>query len=573
MNEYKFSSKFDCSFAHIGKTPDGLSIASTFNLDSLKPLLPSEVSVQDNPDMMFFVANSALINIANKNSDAVGAGDAVKIHSLSKYKFMNLEHKRNQGACGVIINSGFSKIGSNEIIRPEDAAQIKTPFNWSVAGAVWEVLNPGLVQYILACSAQDSKEAISLSWELLFSDYNLMLGSDNLSEAEIIDNSNETKFKELDKLLKSNGGEGKTKDNIPVYRLIVGDMLPGGFAFTSTPAANIRGVLPITESDIIQPESIESIVVSATQDKTNSIDSIIDIVNVEEKEVSVAKIEEKQISIPKIERNSNNSEKNIKNIPTQEKNSVNNITENKISNKTKKNIYMKFKSKNDITADKFTSLASDQAAFVAEQINEFCDKFAADLDAKKLEVETAKANEKELKASIETANKLVADIQAKLDASELARASEKEKNDLSLRLNDLNTRFELSDKGSKAIAKQIKGLDDSKYSEWLDFAESTFAAKKAKKVKDAADDKDDDDSDDDMDDSKADYDDAEAAKKAKAKKAAKDKDAKASEDDFDFESVEAKKNQKILNGTSKDRNLTKDFAEAFAGLDKEFGLE
>ena len=57
--------------------------------------------------------------------------------------------------------------------------------------------------------------------------------------------------------------------------------------------------------------------------------------------------------------------------------------------------------------------AADQAAFVAEQINEFCDKYAADLDAKKLGIETAKANEKELKASIEKANKLVEEIQEK----------------------------------------------------------------------------------------------------------------------------------------------------------------
>lgn len=562
FDKYKYKTRFECSATIISAEESNVSLASS--LDPLLSIFPKDINIKDNPDLLYFVANGAVANLANKNADVVNGADVVRIAPLLDRKYLTIEHQRNKGAVGSIVSSGFSKYGTNEIISAEEAALLKTPFNWAVIGLVWETLNPGLVNYLLECGQEGTKNsfAASLSWELFFSDYQLLVGSSDISEGQIV--SDPEQVSKLEKYLKSNGGDGIIKETKePIYRLIVGDMLPGGFSITNSPAASVRGILPITaDNEVVSPIAAESI----------NLNNNINNINVVAEEI----IQENIISVAKIEENKNNLQKNKKNISIEEKNSVNNITKDTDLKKQKKNIYMKFKSKNDITADKFTALASDQAAFVAEQINEFCDKFAADLDAKKLEIETAKANEKELKASVEKANKLVADMQAKLDASELARASEKEKNDLSLRLNDLNTRFELSDKGSQAIAKQIKGLDEDKYSEWLEFAESTFAAKKAdpkkaKKVKDAADDKDDSDDDDDMDDSKADYDDAEAAKKAKAKKAAKD--AKASEDDFDFESVEAKKGQKVLNNTSKDRNLAKDFADAFASCGKELGFE
>jgi len=559
--KFKYKSLFESTAQVVSPNNIEKNLAEA-SLDSLKPILPSDINIKDNPDLLYIVANGAVANLANKNSDVVLGSDVVKIAPLATNKYITIEHKRNNGAVGAILGSGFSKYGSNEIISSLEAQNLNTPFNWVVSGFIWEVLNPGLVNYLIECSEATSKNAFaaSLSWELFFTDYQLLVGSTDISQGEII--SDPIRISKLSQYLKSNGGDGTIKETKePIYRLIVGDMLPGGFSITNSPAASVKGILPILDNEPTDAEELvvlqenqsseqsnvrETIVIAPQTNKTDEITNVID----QQNNISVANIEEK----------SNKLEKIIEKSTISEKKCVNNNTDLNNQNNKKRNIYMvKFKNIKDITASKFEScgLASDQAALVADELNEFMDKFAQDLDKKNQEVVAKEDEIKNIKASLDKATKSVEEIQSKLEASEQARAAEKEKNDLTVRLNDLNTRFELSEKGVQAIAKQIKGLDEAKYTEWLEFAESTFAAKK-------------DDDNDAASEDDSDEDDAMDAKNKK-KKAAKASE-NTEDEDFDFNSIIAKKNQKVINTSAKERNLQEEINDAFKGWEKELSL-
>ena len=82
---------------------------------------------------------------------------------------------------------------------------------------------------------------ISASWEIGFNDFYIAVGSNDLSEAEIVTDKN--KIKDLQKYLRAYDGEGKMDDGTIVNRLVVGDIYPLGIGFTSNPAAEVEGVI------------------------------------------------------------------------------------------------------------------------------------------------------------------------------------------------------------------------------------------------------------------------------------------------------------------------------------------
>lgn len=554
LDKFKYRTTFTSLASIVAPVEANISIASS--LDSLRGIFPKEIDINNSPDLLGFVANGAVAGLANKNADLISPDDTIKIAPLSLYRYISVEHQRNNGGQGVIIGHGYSKFGSNEIISVEEAKDLSI-FNWAVSGLIWETLSPGLVRYLIECSTPGTKNycAASLSWELFFSDYKLLVGSKNLAEGEIVDSTQELKFLELQKYLKANGGTGKidsTGENI--YRLIVGEMLPGGFSITNSPAAEVCGILPITEDTPIEN---------------------LDNINARE----LIRISANNIEIDSnLKENNEKIKKSVNNDNTENKKSVNNNTD--LKNKPK-NKYMKFKSIKEITAEKLTSLASNDAGVIADALNEFFDKYAEDLDSKTAGLSLKEKEAKDAKAALDTAQKKIDDFEKQLQASEAARVEEKTKNDLTIRLNDLVSRFELNEKGIKAIAKQIKGLDDENYNEWLEFAEATFAVKASDEDDSDEDDEDDDDENDDdgkgMGGSKykkGGNEDEKAENVKKAKKAAKDKAKASDEEDFDFESIIAKAQKGVANTHTRGaRNLKTEIDEAFKDWDKELGLK
>ena len=230
---------------------DGLSVSSwkdteesRASLQNLSPLLPSDqLNLGRNVDLLAVAANCANPNLVNKNDDVIDAATAVSIIDLLKHKPLNLEHQQKK-IVGHILTSGFSKMGTSELISKEDALDMDEPFNMCFGGVIYRKAYPELGKLLEAGADPESKfyNAISTSWEISFNDYHIVLGSKNLKEAEII--SDPKKVAELRKYLRKYGGKGKLNDGTPIYRKVVGaNLLPTAFAVVARPAANVLGLL------------------------------------------------------------------------------------------------------------------------------------------------------------------------------------------------------------------------------------------------------------------------------------------------------------------------------------------
>jgi hypothetical protein len=82
-------------------------------------------------------------------------------------------------------------------------------------------------------------EAVSASWEIGFSEYDIVVGSNNLKDGERIDPKH---FNEFKTMLRAYGGAGKMKDGTKVFRLLKGEIFPLGIGFTTKPAADVKGL-------------------------------------------------------------------------------------------------------------------------------------------------------------------------------------------------------------------------------------------------------------------------------------------------------------------------------------------
>jgi len=251
MKEFKYKTEPFLSYAKVIYPEDdskGLALAS---LDSLKRIVPAGIDFNGNPDVVFSSCNAAVINRVNKNGDSIDNIDALNIYKNFIYKFCDLEHKRNL-IVGSIINAGFSAFGSNEILTEKDVINSKDPVNICLASVVWRILNEDFADMLTNASDETSilYNSVSMSWELAFSDYQILLGSKNLRDAELI--TDEKQIIEFSKFLKANKGSGMTKDKVPVYRKIVGDMYPLGVGFVKSPAADVKGVIVADAVEIKQ---------------------------------------------------------------------------------------------------------------------------------------------------------------------------------------------------------------------------------------------------------------------------------------------------------------------------------
>lgn len=214
---------------------------SEASLDSLKTLIPEEVDLTKNIDLLGVAFNAAVVNKFNKNGDGIDTNTAFAIKDYFINKPTNIEHEK-QKIVGHIISSSFSKYGTNELMEASELKDETGPFNIALGALVYKIVNPAFANMIEQ-SQEDGeyKNIISASWEIGFNDYVIAVGSEDLSEAEIV--SDKKQIAEFNQYLKAYDGEGKMDDGTPIYRLVVGDIYPLGIGFTTNPAADVKGVI------------------------------------------------------------------------------------------------------------------------------------------------------------------------------------------------------------------------------------------------------------------------------------------------------------------------------------------
>jgi hypothetical protein len=410
MKDFKYKTIFSSTIRPLvpEEKDKYLALASLADVGDFIP----DVDTDENVDLLPIAFNACVVNRVNKNGDVIDTETAAKIYENFINKPINIEHNRDK-VVGVILAAGFSEFGTDSSLSKDDISQTVSPFNITLGGVFWKVVNNDLAGLIEEASdpTSDNYMSISASWELGFSDFNLILLKDddkNIENGEII--AEEKKIEELQHYLKALGGGEDIGDNTKVYRQVIGEVVPLGIGLTENPAADVEGVA--TETTITASDEKEK-----------------------EKEILVKDSE-----------------------------SLNNISqEPKIDVILRENI-MKIKSVKDITDDLLKEVsASVVADFIEEEMREASEKF----------VEEKGQLEQELKSSQEAheaISKEHEELKTKLDSVEKALSSleeEKTQREAEAKFNErmalLDEEYELSDEDREVLASDIKDMNNDDF--------------------------------------------------------------------------------------------------------------
>jgi hypothetical protein len=417
MKDFKYTTSFSSVIKPlVSEEKDKyLALASHVDIGDFVP----NVDTEKNIDLLPIAFNAFVTNRINKNGDAVDTGTAVAMYKDFINKPINIEHNRER-VIGTILTAGFSEFGTDKPLTEEEVKEKNCPFNVTLGGVIWKVVNNGLADLIESSTDPDSEsyQKISASWELGFSEYSLALimgDSKNLEDAEII--SAEEQVDELKNNLKSFGGTGVTEDGKSVYRKVINNVIPLGIGLTETPAAEVKGIHTKKE----EPELVAS-------------------------EEEVLEIEEKvEIKEEKISQTQNNNVKNNTSIA------------------------MKITNIQEITEENLKVLeASAISNFIEDELKTASEKFAAE----KVSVENSLAEVTEKHDSLlkehGEAKEQLEKVQAQLGEL-LAEKSQREAEErFNTHMASIDDEFVLEDEERNLIASDIKDMSDESFAAYTE---------------------------------------------------------------------------------------------------------
>jgi len=429
MKEFKFKTTFSSSVRPmVSEEKDKhLALASLIDVGNFLP----QVDVEKNIDLLPIAFNACVVNRVNKNGDVVDTETALAMYESFKNKPINVEHNRDK-VLGTILTAGFSKFGSDELMTEEEARSTTDPFNITLGGVVWRVVNEKLANIIENSSDPTSEDfmKISASWELGFEEYNIVVMENeddkNMENAiEII--SSEGDVDKFSKYLRAEGGKGKIEEKGFVYRQVVANVVPLGIGLTENPAADVKGI---------------------TTNRTLEEKGLLDLgdrVKFEEKATN----EKENEPIKASETKENFSQKG-----------------NSVVNKNTQEgiIMMKLTNINDITDESLKTVsASTVTDFIQEELKRASENFSEDrnkldteLAAAKEELDTVSSASKELKEEMEK-------IKAALDQLEKEKSERINEEKFNQRMAFMDDTYNLSDEDRKVVASQIGDLDDETF--------------------------------------------------------------------------------------------------------------
>ncbi len=257
MKDYKYKTTFQAQ-AEIVKPnkKNRETLASIFSksshLEGLAGLFPSADEIENSPDLLFFTCNAATPNFANLNHDLVLGQEGVNLLKSVKYKQVNLEHNRDS-VVGVLIGGGISSFDDSKLITRDESLASNKKFNLSVMGCIFRVAAGELCDSIEDSSDPESEnyKKISVSWEIGFSSYGVLIGSKEVSDG-IVKMGEDAK--PYYKYLRAEGGAGMDDNGLEVYRIIE-DPIFLGIGLTTNPAAAVSGILTYKEKMETEEES------------------------------------------------------------------------------------------------------------------------------------------------------------------------------------------------------------------------------------------------------------------------------------------------------------------------------
>jgi len=408
MKDFKYKTIFSSAIKPL--VPEDkdkyLALASLADIGDFIP----EVDTNENVDLLPIAFNACVVNRVNKNGDVIDTKTAAKIYENFINKPINIEHNRDK-VVGVILTAGFSEFGTDNVITAEQVENTTSPFNITLGGVFWKVVNNDLADLIEEASdpTSDNYMSVSASWELGFTDFNIILledGEKNIENGEII--AEEEAIEKMKHHLKGFGGEESVENsNKKAYRQVIGEVVPLGIGLTENPAADVEGVA--TKATLEPKEKEEEILVKDDE-------------------------------------------------------SLNNISqEPKINVILRENI-MKIKSVKDITDDLLKEVsASVVSDFIEEELKQASESFVE--EKSKLENELKESHE-----ARETLSKEQEELRTKLDSVEKALADleeEKTQREAEAKFNErmalLDEEYELNDEDREVLASDIKSMNNEDF--------------------------------------------------------------------------------------------------------------
>ncbi len=416
MQKHKYTTIFSSSVRPlVSEEKDKyLSLASLVDVGNFLPNLDTE----KNYDLLPIAFNACVANRANRNGDIIDTKTALEICESFVNKPINIEHNRDK-VIGTILTAGFSAFGSDEVITDLDQIRENNgPFNLTLGGVVWKIVNSGITDLIEESNdpTSDNYLKISASWELGFSDYNIVAmegESKNMEDGEVI-----SEFNAVEKIknkLRGFGGDGKLEDGRSIYRQVINDVLALGIGLTETPAADVKGVA-----------------VKVKEDET-------------EKDLHANESKEEEKISQKSQRDV------IKND----------------DNRTTKAKTMKINRIEDITDESLKELS---ASTVSDFIQKELEKASEDFSQEKSKTQDAlnEAKEKQEALSQENAeiSKRLEEFQTKINELESEKEERLQQEKFSVRMASFDEKYKLSDDDRKVLAAQIKDLDDESFDKY-----------------------------------------------------------------------------------------------------------
>lgn len=223
-----------------------LSLAS---IQELKQLVPDLFLTEGYADCLVVASNLAVVNKLNLNGDAINTETALAFYKTLLYKGIDIEHQ-NKKIIGAVVNVGLSKWSADykadfgsQILEEKDLIGTTDPFNIAYCGIIYRRVSESLIDVLLDCSNPESKNylSISSSWMLNFNNWDLVYGSENINECEIITDSKQIAV--MKPYLRCNGGKGLYMGK-PVGRLLK-DPDFAGLGIVRSPAGQVKGIVSV----------------------------------------------------------------------------------------------------------------------------------------------------------------------------------------------------------------------------------------------------------------------------------------------------------------------------------------
>ena len=418
---YKYKTTFD-NIVAASSDFENFNI-SRASLEPLRPLIPEDIDLDRNIDLLGVAFNAAVVNKFNKNGDGIDSETAVAVKDYFVHKPTNIEHNRDK-IVGHIVSAGFSKYGdSADLLSSEEALLEENSYNIALAAVIYRTASKEFADLVVNSTDESSDyyNTVSASWEVGFNDYVIAVGGDDLHESSIISDPEE--IEAYSPYLKSLGGKGCLSDGRKVNRLIVGDIYPLGIGFTSNPAADVQGIITEdkqSEDSGARPrESIEKIIVKSKKISHSSKEDVL------------------------------NKEPNNNLI----------MDKDQLINEFRAALDEKL-GKQDFSEE---SVASISKVFI-EAIREKGEQYVADLEKAKAEKEEAVQAQSSLQDKVNQVEEQLLSTKQKLEALEQENTAREAEVRFNARMEMINEIYQLDEDDSKIVASELFSLNETEES-------------------------------------------------------------------------------------------------------------